>query len=129
MTADELQFAVKLLKPGDPRYRPAVERLANLLNNYTDAAMPSAQRLFLMDELSALPEAPPLPTREAERLALRLLDIDTADVPGKGLERTRIPDVWKIASPSRRALPLSIEPLPCKARCERCSRSGILRAA
>ena len=63
--------------------------------------MPAAQRLFLMDELSAaMPSAPALPTREAERLALRFLDKDTVTPGEPAIERTRLADVWKLASRS-----------------------------
>jgi signal transduction histidine kinase len=98
IAADELMLGLQLLKPEDPRYRPAAERLAARLNDYSGISMPSAQRLFLMDELhSALPEIA-LPTREAERLALDFVQSEGA-VPGeRWLERTRLPDVWKLSS-------------------------------
>jgi signal transduction histidine kinase len=107
IAADELLLGLRLLKPGDPRYGPAAEHLAELLNDYAGAGMPSAQRLFLMDELyAAFPNAPAVPTREAERLALRFLETDTANPGDRAMERTRLPDVWKLPSSSGRAIAL-----------------------
>lgn len=107
IAADELLLGLRLLKPDDPRYGPAAEHLAELLNDYAGAGMPSAQRLFLMDELyAALPNAPAVPTREAERLALRFLDTDTVNPGDRAMERTRLPDVWKLPSSSGRAVAL-----------------------
>ena len=42
------------LNAGPRQARPAARRLATLLNDYAGTPMPSAQRLFLMDELRAL---------------------------------------------------------------------------
>jgi signal transduction histidine kinase len=107
IAADELLLTLRLLKSVDPRYGPAAEHLAEMLNDYAGAAMPSAQRLFLMDELyAALPNAAALPTREAERLALVFLDKDTATPGERSMERTHVPDVWKLASPSGRVIAL-----------------------
>src|ERR1019366_8719602 len=53
IAADEQLLALRLMKPSDAQYLPAIRRLAALLNDYRDAPIPSAQRLFLMDELRA----------------------------------------------------------------------------
>ena len=103
----ELLMSLHILKPDDPRYAPAAGHLADLLNDYTSAPMPSAQRLFLMDELSAaLPQGPRLPTREAERLALRFLAADSSLPGARMIERTRMPEVWKLSSSAGRAIAL-----------------------
>jgi signal transduction histidine kinase len=107
IAADELLLGMRLLKPEDPRYRPAAEHLADLLNDYVAARMPSAQRLFLMDELyAALPNGPAVPTREAERLAVGFLEKDTPTPSDRAIERTHMPDVWKLPSSSGRVIAL-----------------------
>ena len=103
IAADEFLLQLRLLNSGDPRYVPSAGRLAELLNDYAGAPMPSAQRLFLIDELcAALPNASPVPTREAERLALGFLDVDTANPGERAMERARLPGIWKLASPGGR---------------------------
>src|SRR5439155_4926401 len=57
--ADELLLELRLLKPQDPRFGAAAERLGHSVNDYTGHAIPSAQRLFLMDELREAHEALP----------------------------------------------------------------------
>lgn len=105
IAADELLLSLRLLTPGDPRCGPAAEHLAKLLNDYNGVGMPSAQRLFLIDELfAAFPNTPAVPTREAERLALRLLDVEMATPGDRVMERTHLPDVWKFPSTSGRVI-------------------------
>jgi signal transduction histidine kinase len=107
IAADELLLGLRLLQPADPRFRGAAEHLAELLNDYAAPAMPSAQRLFLMDELyAAVPNAPALPTREAERQALRFLETGTLTPGDREVERTHLPDLWKLSSPGGSALAL-----------------------
>ena len=53
IAADEQLLALHLMKPGDTQYAATVRRLAGWLNDY-GVPMPSAQRLFLMDEMRAL---------------------------------------------------------------------------
>jgi signal transduction histidine kinase len=109
VAADEALLAVSLLHPGDGRRAPAARRLAAMLNDYDGVAMPSAQRLFLMDELRALlprPECPALPTYAAERLAAQFLEAEGPSPGDRRLQPARLPGVWKLASPDGRVIAL-----------------------
>ena len=109
IAADEALLAVSLLHTGDSRRPRAAQRLAALLNDYESVAMPSAQRLSLMDELRALvppPECPALPTYSAERLAAQFLEADGPSPGDRRLRPARLPGVWKFASPDGRAIAL-----------------------
>jgi signal transduction histidine kinase len=89
IAADEMLLAVHLGRP-----RNGIE---TLLNDYSGTAMPSAQRLFLMDELRTA-----FPTSEAERIALEFREVDQ---PGSGdavLERTRMAGIWRLPVPGGR---------------------------
>jgi signal transduction histidine kinase len=63
IAADEQLLALHLFPRADKGH------LVALLNDYEHATMPSAQRLFLMDEVRALDPKAEFPTIEAERLA------------------------------------------------------------
>jgi signal transduction histidine kinase len=109
IAADERLLVLDLLKPGDSRRPAAAQQLAALLNDYAGVAMPSAQRLFLMDQLAArLPAAdcPALPTRAAERLAAQFVAAEGASPGDRRLDPTRLPGIWKFASADGRAIAL-----------------------
>jgi signal transduction histidine kinase len=107
LAADELFFALHLLKPADPRRDSFARRLAARLNDYAAASMPSAQRLFLMDQLSAaVPGLPPFPTRDAERLAAQFLDAGRPRPGETVLTAAGIDGVWVLTSPRKRVLAL-----------------------
>lgn len=107
IAADELLLGLRLLKPGDARLASTAARLADLLNDYGSEGMPSAQRVFLMDELrTAFPKTAAMPTVEAERLALRFVDAEPGKLAEHALERTGVPGIWKIGSGSGRAVAL-----------------------
>ncbi|MES1262507.1 MAG: ATP-binding protein, partial [Acidobacteriota bacterium] len=89
IAADEMLLAVRLQGPRD--------RLEALLNDYTGNAMPSAQRLFLMDELGKA-----FPTSNAERIALQFLEGDASGSSDAALGRTRIAGVWRLPASSGR---------------------------
>jgi signal transduction histidine kinase len=78
-----------------------------LLNDYQRPWLPSAQRLFLMDELRVqAPEIPSFVTREAERLAVRYVEAGRPR-PGEPLLAPAGPaDLWKLTSPNRRVIAL-----------------------
>ena len=97
IAADARLMALRLIAPTDARYRPAVDRLAALVNDYDAVAMPSSQRLFLMSELKAVAADIALPTYAAERLAAEFLEADGDPPTGRTLEPTRLRDVWKLA--------------------------------
>src|SRR5206468_1327203 len=54
IAADELLLTLRLLSTADPRRAAAAGRLHRFAADYTGAAMPSGQRLFVMEELRAL---------------------------------------------------------------------------
>jgi signal transduction histidine kinase len=89
IAADEQLLALHLVPRADHR------RLVALLNDYEHVSMPSAQRLFLMDEVRALDPASQFPTIEAERLAGQYLETNSAPK-----------DTWKLASKSGRVVAL-----------------------
>jgi signal transduction histidine kinase len=64
--------------------------------------MPSAQRLFLMDQL----QPSDFSTYAAERLAARFLEAGRALAGESALEASGVPDVWKLAAPGGRIVAL-----------------------
>jgi len=108
IAADELLLALQLLKRDDLRFPRIRDRLTSLLNDY-DVAVPSAQRLFVMNELSRVTGDSPrdrFPTYEAERLGAAFLDGDTIRAGDAAFQRSRIPDVWTFAPSGARAVAL-----------------------
>ena len=101
--ADEQLLSLQLMKPGQRRYAAALTRLTALLNDYSGASMPSAQRLFLMDQVRALSPAADLPTYAAEKLAAQFLESDGARPGEAALQETRIPGVWRLSAKNGRA--------------------------
>jgi signal transduction histidine kinase len=95
VAADEQLLALHLLLRSDRRFAPVLQRLTALLNDYQHATMPSAQRLFLMDEVRTLDPASQFPTIEAEHLAAQYLETNSAPK-----------DTWKLASKSGRVIAL-----------------------
>ena len=100
----QAQFRDRLARATDPQGRliaadaqllafrlapQAPNPLPTLLPDYTNG-MPSAQRLFLMNELRQ-----PFPTLVAEALAARFLESENATRDDPTLRATAIPDVWR----------------------------------
>jgi signal transduction histidine kinase len=106
IAADALLMAVELFKSEDPRRSAAAQRLRELLLDYDNPAMSSAQRIFLMKELRTqkLPaQFLDFPTLDAEELAVRLLEIQPRPAgDAASIKLTALPDVWALASPSGR---------------------------
>ena len=105
IAADEHLLALRLISSGD-RGRPTLlRRLTGWINSY-QTPMPSAQRLFLMNELvsSGVP-LQTFPTYNVERLAARALDAEQIRA-GIGLESTRTPELWKLTAKGGRAVAL-----------------------
>jgi signal transduction histidine kinase len=82
------------LSAADPR------RLAARLNDYT-VAMPAAQRLLLMRELRAVTPNVSLPTEDALRLSMDMVEAGRAAAETGGFRRTPVPDVWALTSEDR----------------------------
>jgi signal transduction histidine kinase len=109
IAANEQLLALHLMKPGDDRRQPVARHLAALVNDYDGVRMPSAQRLFLMDEMRALwsgPERPAFPSYAAEVLAAQFLTVESPSPGDRTLQKTRLPGVWKFASPDGRVIAL-----------------------
>jgi len=107
IAADEQLLALHLMKPSDPRFRPAAQRLAQLLGSYGETPIPSAQRVFLAGELQALAPDLPLPaTLAAEQLCQLYLDAETPRPGALSLQPTTTPDLWKLTTPNRRVIAL-----------------------
>jgi signal transduction histidine kinase len=92
---------ITLLPRGDRRRRTEIRRLADLANDYS-VALPSPQRAFLMDQLSAAEPGTSFPTLNAERLALTFLERDRAAPAGSGLRPTALPGIWQMTPPGGR---------------------------
>lgn len=87
--------------------RQARDDLEKRLNNYSDAAMSSSQRHFLMAEVQALATAPNLfPTLAAEEMAAEYLEHDAARPSDAKLQRTPLPKVWSLPSADRTVVAL-----------------------
>ncbi len=100
IAADEQLQYLRLLPAGDSRYLSHARTLQGLVENY-GRQIPSAQRLFLMDQMRALPVRSalhPFPTYGAERMAERVLAEDRAVRGDAGLQLSGIADIWKMPS-------------------------------
>ncbi|HEX5430421.1 MAG TPA: hypothetical protein VFW83_00535, partial [Bryobacteraceae bacterium] len=99
IAADERLLAMRLGQPG------AGQRLVAFLNDYqrAGAAIPSAQRLFLMDEIGDVSQ---FPTYSAERLAQEFLEKGGIAPFGADLEQSGLKDVWKLAPAGSRVVAL-----------------------
>jgi signal transduction histidine kinase len=107
IAADERLLALRLMKPTDARYMPAAQRLAELLGSYQDVPIPSAQRVFLADELHALAPNLALPASvSAERLCQFYLDAETPRPGMLSLQPSAMPDLWKVTTPNHRVIAL-----------------------
>jgi signal transduction histidine kinase len=96
IAADEFLLAAEL----DPA---AAARLTTLLRDYSGAPIPSAQRVFLMDEAGG---AASFPTYAAERLAAEFLSKERVQSTAGALEASGLPDTWKLAAPGGRVIGL-----------------------
>jgi signal transduction histidine kinase len=105
IAGDEQLFGLRLMDRGDSSFPRAAERLKGMLDDYAQYAVPSAQRIFLGDELRelALPWAPA--TDAAERLAQQVLEKAAykAVAPGQ-LLRSPIAGLWNLATPDMRVV-------------------------
>jgi signal transduction histidine kinase len=106
IAADEQLLALHLMKPDDNQYAPTVRRLAGWLNDY-GVSMPSARRLFLMDDVRALVrDSVAFPTYSAELLAAELVESEPLRAGNPVLESSPIRNLWRLTSPDRRAVAL-----------------------
>jgi len=104
IAADERMLALQLMNARDRPYTAAVEHLSSLLNDY-HAAIPPAQRLFLMGQLRTLAHVD-FPTYEAERLRAQFLEVDSAQPGEPGIQASRVPGVWKLTAKTGRVIAL-----------------------
>jgi signal transduction histidine kinase len=88
-----------------PSCPTTADRLHDMVLDYS-TSMPSAQRLFLMDELRAVAPGSDFPTYAAERLAARFLEAGRARTGEAALEASGVPDVWKLTAPGGRIVAL-----------------------
>src|SRR5439155_13712662 len=102
-------LVLNLLPRADRRYLTAALRLHTMLTDYEHSALPSAQRLFLMEEMRALKLGNSLsefPTYDAEALAARFLEADRARAGDSALRLSGAPDIWKLTSTDGRIIGL-----------------------
>jgi signal transduction histidine kinase len=74
-----------------------------MINDYA-GPMPAPQRLFLMEEMRALPVTLEFPTYSAERLAAQFLEQGRTLRGQAVLEPGGAPNVWKLTAPGGRAV-------------------------
>ncbi len=102
IAADALLMAIQLFKSGDPRRLATAQRLRELLLDYNNPAIISAQRIFIMKELRAqkLPvQVVDFPTLAAEELATRVLEAEPKPRGDSATFRlTAAPGIWMLAS-------------------------------
>ena len=97
-----LELRLEVAGEADPQQ---VESVNQKLADYTDRKMSSSQRLFLMKRLQSMfPQQVDFPTLPAEELAQLFLDARAAPVAADVLQRTSLPGVWQMATPSRQAV-------------------------
>jgi signal transduction histidine kinase len=104
IAADTQLLTMNLTRADARQFQAAAERLRSTLDDY-EQNMPSAQRLFLMQELKAAGDFH-LPTFEAERLAGQFLEADRARAGDPVLRASGLKDVWKLSSPGGRIIAL-----------------------
>jgi signal transduction histidine kinase len=99
---DALLMAIQLLKPGDPRRVATAQRLHELLLDYNNPAIISAQRIFIMKEMRAQklpPQVVEFSTLDAEELAMRVLEAEPKPRSDPATFRlTAAPGIWVLAS-------------------------------
>jgi signal transduction histidine kinase len=106
IAADEQLLAIHLAGREDQRYVRAVRRLEAMINDYAGSPMPAPQRLFLMEEMRALPVKLEFPTYSAERLAAEFLEQGRGFRDQAALEPSGVSEVWKLTVPGGRAVAL-----------------------
>lgn len=104
---DEQLLALQLMKRTDRRFTMVAQRLAGVLNRYDGDPIPSAQRVFAMQELRELAPEVQAPTwLAAERLGLAFLESEQPRPGQPALAATYMANVWKLTSPNRRVIAL-----------------------
>ena len=107
IAADAHLLLINLLPASDRRRALALDRLTTAVNDYESWRLPSAQRLFLMEQLRSLAgTGPRFPTLAAERLAVAFLEQERPLRDGVALRPTASADVWQLSVPSGRAVAL-----------------------
>ena len=105
LAASARLLLINLVGPGDRRRAIEIQRLAEMVNDY-GVPLPSAQRVFLMEQLRSLDPQTSSPTFDAEQLALTFLERDRPAAIGAGLQSTAVPEVWQFASTNGRVVGL-----------------------
>lgn len=90
-----------------PRYSQTLDDLVARLNDYSDGALLSNQRRFLMREVRApAPQLNDFPTFAAEELAAEYLEHEAAPPTAGTLQRTPLAKVWRLPSADRTVMAL-----------------------
>lgn len=109
IAADEQLLLLNLLTHEDRRYLSAARTLHTMLADYEHWGLPSAQRLFLMEEMRALKLENGLSefsTYNAEALAARFLENDRGRAGDPVLRPTGTQEIWKLTSTDARVIGL-----------------------
>ncbi len=84
-------------------FQAVAKSLTRRLNDYAQPAMPSSQRLFLMQALPELSaDIPSFPTLAAETLAAEYLETGGSHLAEAGLRPSALDGAWQFASPDGR---------------------------
>src|SRR5262249_5904303 len=81
----------------------AVDAVAAVLNDYT-TKLPARRRLALMERLRAVSRNVRLPTEDALRLTLGMLDTERPTPVSDVIRQTAVPDIWALTSRDRRSI-------------------------
>jgi signal transduction histidine kinase len=109
IAADELVLTIRQLRAGDQERLAAAEALHRMAADYEKVDMPSGQRLFLMEELRSTQAGAgteDFATYGAERLAAEYMEAGRVRAGDDSLRLSDVPGVWKISTPSHRAIAL-----------------------
>ena len=107
--ADALLMAIHFMKPGNTQFIPTTRRLRNLLLNYSNPNLSSAQRIFIVKEMRSMKlptELLNFPSFEAEQLAEQFLDAEPRPRADPVLRLSATPGLWKLGSAKGRVVAL-----------------------
>jgi len=107
LAPDALLAALRIIPPADANTRrDAAGDLVARLKSYTGPAMPSAQRVFLMTELTDQGNRVYWPTLAAERLAVEYAESHPTVAAEAGLARSGVTRYWALHEQDGRAVAL-----------------------
>jgi signal transduction histidine kinase len=102
--AGELERQLAALSSLDGTAREtAIEAVTAMLNDYT-TSLSARSRLALMERLRALSRNVPVPTEDALRLTMGMLETERPTPVSDVLRQTAVPEIWALAFHDRRSV-------------------------